>query len=400
MASFAIDVEDDTFNDQNKSSDGLQFQDIPHTEDKGKIQTHTFTNFPHTADSDDDAGDKSELLKDEKKPPSFWTFDYYQQFFDVDTHQVLYRVLGSMTPRPGRNFLTTQIRPKPDLYGPFWICTTLVFTTAIAGNLANYFQAAGKGYTWKYDFHKVTFAATAIFSYWWLIPACLFGLLWWRGSQSRYTFLELISVYGYSLAIYIPISILWTIQVNWVQWTLVILGAALSGSVLVFTFWPAVREDNKRIAFAVMAVILIFHAALAAGFVLYFFHVPANATTPSTLNPAANNTNISRTPMNSKEAQEAQHGTKLLNASKAPQPSPGLVPPHAGAGAGAGTGTRRTSLNLPAPQQQKTRDKQFEKERSTNKDVDKSEKGSENTSKHVPGPDSRMKRRKHLVQSG
>ncbi len=38
--------------------------------------------------------------------------------------------------------------------GPFWICTTLVFTTAIAGNMANYIQHSGQQYTWKYDFHK------------------------------------------------------------------------------------------------------------------------------------------------------------------------------------------------------------------------------------------------------
>ena len=38
--------------------------------------------------------------------------------------------------------------------GPFWICTTLVFTIAVAGNLANYFHGAGEHYKWKYDFHK------------------------------------------------------------------------------------------------------------------------------------------------------------------------------------------------------------------------------------------------------
>ena len=38
--------------------------------------------------------------------------------------------------------------------GPFWICTTLVFTTAIAGNMANYIQYGGKDYQWRYDFHK------------------------------------------------------------------------------------------------------------------------------------------------------------------------------------------------------------------------------------------------------
>ena len=58
-------------------------------------------------------------------------------------------------------------------------------------------------------FLSVTFAATAIFSYWWVVPFVFFGLLWWRGNPARYTFLELICVYGYSLAIYIPISVSW-----------------------------------------------------------------------------------------------------------------------------------------------------------------------------------------------
>jgi hypothetical protein len=53
----------------------------------------------------------------------------------------------------------------------------------------------------------VTFAATAIFSYWWVVPLLLFALLWWRGNTARYTFLELLCLYGYSLAIYIPISV-------------------------------------------------------------------------------------------------------------------------------------------------------------------------------------------------
>lgn len=47
------------------------------------------------------------------------------------------------------------------LSGPFWICTTLVFTTAIAGNLANYFQTVGTN-QWVYDFHKGQFVRQII----------------------------------------------------------------------------------------------------------------------------------------------------------------------------------------------------------------------------------------------
>ncbi|KAJ8311048.1 hypothetical protein KUTeg_011398, partial [Tegillarca granosa] len=225
--------------------------DIPHdnyTENSNDVQTHTFTKFPPTAEDEDEETDKSE------------------QFFDVETRQVLYRIGGSMLPLPRSNYLKSHIRPNPDLYGPFWICTTLVFTTAIAGNLANYLQSAGIDYQWKYDFHKVTFAATAIFSYWWLVPTAIFGVLWWRGNQAGYTFLEILCVYGYSLAIYIPVSILWVIQFNWFQWLLVAVGAVMSGLVLVFVFWPAVREEDKKIAWSIIVVIFLLHLALAVGF--------------------------------------------------------------------------------------------------------------------------------------
>ena len=46
-----------------------------------------------------------------------------------------------------------------------------------------------------------------------------------------------VCVYGYSLVIYIPISILWLICVKfgWVQWILVLVAASLSGVVLFTT---------------------------------------------------------------------------------------------------------------------------------------------------------------------
>jgi len=53
----------------------------------------------------------------------------------------------------------------------------------------------------------VTFATTTVFAYWWLVPSALYGLLWWRGNQSGLLFTELLCVYGYSLSIYIPISV-------------------------------------------------------------------------------------------------------------------------------------------------------------------------------------------------
>ena len=45
------------------------------------------------------------------------------------------RLVWSMLPRPSEttDFVRRSIRPKPDLYGPFWVCVTLVFSVAISG---------------------------------------------------------------------------------------------------------------------------------------------------------------------------------------------------------------------------------------------------------------------------
>ena len=56
-----------------------------------------------------------------------------------------------------------------------------------------------------------------VFSYASLVPAGLFGYLWWAGagqvSSSTITFVELLCLYGYSMTIFIPVSLLWLIQV-------------------------------------------------------------------------------------------------------------------------------------------------------------------------------------------
>ena len=214
---------------------------------------------------------------------SFWTLEYYQQFFDVDTKDVIDRIVASVTPKRD-NTLKYHLRDKPDLYGPFWITVTLIFTIAISGNIADYLHHASPQYHWKYDFHLVSYAATAIYVYVLLIPFALWGFLKWSsdvsdlgGLESGTTpgALELICIYGYSLFIYIPVSILWSIQINLLQWLLVLIGALVSGSVLLFTLLPALRLSRHK--FVLMIGIMSCHLLLAAGFMLYFFHGPTGS---------------------------------------------------------------------------------------------------------------------------
>lgn len=215
----------------------------------------------------------------------FWTLDYYKKYFNVNTNDVIQRLKGSMLPHNPDNYLLSQIRPNPDLYGPFWVCVTLVFSIAISGNIANYWQTSGsKNYQWTYNFHLVSGAATTICLYVCLIPFGLWSALKWSSPQSdtsmdveliesapKLGLLELLCLYGYSLTVYVPVAFLWTIPVYWFQWILVGLGFSLSGGVLIRSLFPLISGKQKTIY---VAIILGMHFLLATGFMLYFFHVP------------------------------------------------------------------------------------------------------------------------------
>ncbi|XP_011949204.1 PREDICTED: protein YIPF2 isoform X2 [Cercocebus atys] len=190
-------------------------------------------------DEVEEESDKAALLqeKQQQQQPGFWTFSYYQSFFDVDTSQVLNRIKGSLLPRPGHNFVRHHLRNRPDLY--------------------------------------VTVAGISIYCYAWLVPLALWGFLRWRkGVRERmgpYTFLETVCVYGYSLFVFIPMVVLWLIPVPWLQWLFGALALGLSATGLVFTLWPVVREDTRLVAMVLLSAVVLLHALLAVGCKLYFF---------------------------------------------------------------------------------------------------------------------------------
>lgn len=244
------------------------------------------------AEEMEEEGDRTSLLQEEKPQPRFWTFDYYQSFFDVDTSQVLDRIKGSLLPHPGHNFVWHHLRNRPDLYGPFWICATLAFVLAVAGNLTLVLaQRRDPSIHYSPQFHKVTVAGITIYCYVWLVPLALWGFLRWRqGTREHmglYTFPETVCVYGYSLFVFIPTVVLWLIPVEWLQWLFGALALALSSAGLVFTLWPVVREDTRLVAIALLSVVVLLHALLALGCKLYFFQplplehvVPGPQATP------------------------------------------------------------------------------------------------------------------------
>jgi hypothetical protein len=92
-------------------------------------------------------------------------------------------------------------------YGPFWICSTLIFFTASLGNFAAFLSYKSKtaGGHWHYDISLMSSAALLFYGYICLVPLGLYFLLRYLGVVSG--LIQLWCLYGYSLFIFIPASV-------------------------------------------------------------------------------------------------------------------------------------------------------------------------------------------------
>ncbi|MCO5580561.1 hypothetical protein L7F22_034429 [Adiantum nelumboides] len=81
--------------------------------------------------------------------PQFLRVTTYQPYFNVDTEEVFQRVLQSFLLDRGQFISLTS--HNPDLYGPFWICTTLVFVASACGNFGSYLSNHS---SWQFEIGK------------------------------------------------------------------------------------------------------------------------------------------------------------------------------------------------------------------------------------------------------
>lgn len=130
-----------------------------------------------------------------------FTIAYYRQYFDVDTADILERIKDSII--PFRGSFSEKTANNPDLYGPFWICTTLIFVAAAIGTFVTYVaQKIQKKEEWHYDINLVTWSAGLFYGYVTIVPLCLYLILKYFSAPSG--LVQLFCLYGYSLFVFIP----------------------------------------------------------------------------------------------------------------------------------------------------------------------------------------------------
>ncbi|KAL8247097.1 hypothetical protein R6Q59_008313 [Mikania micrantha] len=177
----------------------------------------------------------------------------YQPFFDVNTSDILERIKDSLIPFKGT--FNEKMESSPDLYGPFWICTTLIFVSALIGTSAAYLADNMHHKEWEYDINLLTWSACVLYGYAIFVPITLYIVL--KYLSAPLGIVQLFCLYGYSLFIFIPAVCLYIIPVEMFRWVVVGVAGVMSAMFVSLNLRSHVVLAGKRWFWIVSGITLL-----------------------------------------------------------------------------------------------------------------------------------------------
>ncbi|KAL0264743.1 hypothetical protein SLS55_000694 [Diplodia seriata] len=196
-----------------------------------------------------------------------WSIGYYQQFFDVDTAEVLKRCWAAIMPLRS-NFLDV-LEGNPDLYGPVWIATTVVMILFLTGTMSQYLARSGEDH-FPYDFRLLSGGAGLVYGYTIVVPVALWGVLKWFGSESA-NVMECWALYGYANIIWIPVALISWSPITILNYVFVGIGFAVSAFFLFRNLYPVLSATDVKTSKILLIVVVALHAGLAIAIKILFF---------------------------------------------------------------------------------------------------------------------------------
>ncbi|KAM7469311.1 hypothetical protein LguiA_007494 [Lonicera macranthoides] len=197
-----------------------------------------------------------------------FTIAAYQPYFDVDTSDVVERIKYSLFPFGGT--FTEKTATNPDLYGPFWICTTLIFVAAAIGTFVTYVAHKLQNKEWAYDINLVTWSAGLFYGYVTVIPLCLYIVLKYLSAPSG--LVQLFCLYGYSLFVFIPALCLSVVPLEIFRWVVAGVAGFMSATFVALNLRNHIKSAGERWFFIVAAIFLL-QLALSVVLKVYLFTV-------------------------------------------------------------------------------------------------------------------------------
>ena len=210
---------------------------------------------PPVQDKESETMDKIEIVeepkeeeKKEKESKSYidkllCIFAFIRPYFKVTFNDIKIRLISSFLPI-NNSFFNIAV-DHPDLYGPFWIYTTLIYVIAAGGALSYYFTNSVNNYFQAF----VPVAGSILYCFGFGFPFVMW--LCMRIFKIEMKYVSLICLYGYSLTCFIPVLILCASGFAWIQWILLIYGIANSTAFVLINLWNYIRtvDDKKKYTF-------------------------------------------------------------------------------------------------------------------------------------------------------
>jgi hypothetical protein len=167
------------------------------------------------------------------------TMQTYAQYFDVDTVDIKTRLMGALLHfyQPDyfrtnvigieRNTTTEGGLKGPDLYGPFWITMTVVFSLAVTSNIAAYLHSDNID-EFEFDISHLMRALTILSTWSFAIPTLFWLTTRCMGMNALYL-VDWVCLYGYSMLPLLPATVLCLIPSEIVMWVVLAVATAVSG---------------------------------------------------------------------------------------------------------------------------------------------------------------------------
>lgn len=193
--------------------------------------------------------------------PSKTFLDPYKGYCEVDTDIVFQRLKKTLWPFDRRKFFEN----KGDLYGAFWVPTTLIFIMSVAGSFANKI-ASNEGYT--FDPKGIVITASTVYFFIFAVPALLYFVLF-TGIDIAYY--DIMSLYGYSYFTFWPAAIVSVVNFSPLRWVAFATASVWSGLLVSKNYYNEVQilEEWKKYATAVFSFSGYVALTLIANFYLY-----------------------------------------------------------------------------------------------------------------------------------
>lgn len=122
--------------------------------------------------------------------------------------KVITRCWTTLNPLAASTYTSTQLSPSPDLYGPFWTLTSLIFSlfvfSSLAASIASLLSSPDQEY--QYNFQLLSIAVSLVYAYGLGMPTLLWAALKYFGIGD-WGLVEALAIWGYGQFIWIPVAV-------------------------------------------------------------------------------------------------------------------------------------------------------------------------------------------------